>query len=141
MPTKAGYGRVWVSLETVYAHRVAWALAHGPVPAGLYVCHHCDNPPCVNPAHLFIGTASDNARDMAAKGRARNDPRRGTRHALAKLTEADVREIRRRYAPSYSRKTGPNTGPALAREYGVSRSLIHRIVRGESWPHVAAEPR
>jgi hypothetical protein len=65
-----GYGQIKVNYQNRKAHRVAWELAHGPIPDGLVVCHRCDNPPCCNVDHLFLGTHSDNTRDMHAKGRA-----------------------------------------------------------------------
>lgn len=133
--TKAGYGRLWIYPRLNYAHRVAWTLTNGAIPMGLHVCHHCDNPSCVNPAHLFLGTQADNAADMVAKGRSRNNPHRGVKHKLAKLTDDDVREIRRLYRPS-PRQPSPFGGPALAQKYGVAPSLIHRIVKRQSWPHL-----
>lgn len=77
---KKRYGSLRVMGRRVYAHRWAWELANGPIPEGMVVCHHCDNPPCVNLAHLFIGTVADNIRDRDAKGRGRSGPRtRSTR--------------------------------------------------------------
>jgi hypothetical protein len=70
------YGRFWNDGNRFGAHRTAWELTRGPIPPGLYVLHHCDTPPCVNPEHLFIGTQTDNMRDMAAKGRASPIPAR-----------------------------------------------------------------
>ena len=110
-----------------YAHRVAWELTHGPVPDGLHVLHHCDNPPCCNPAHLFLGTHADNMADMAAKGRYRVIPQPGERNPQAKLTEPEVVTIRRRYA------AGGISQAALAREYGVSPALVGMIVRRQIW--------
>ena len=65
----AGYGDFWFGGTNVGAHRVAWTLFMGEIPAGRFVCHHCDRPPCVNPAHLFVGTHGDNMRDASQKGR------------------------------------------------------------------------
>ena len=63
-----GYGKIGCGGKDIGTHRVAWELAHGPIPAGMHVCHRCDNPPCVRPDHLFLGTHSDNMRDLAEKG-------------------------------------------------------------------------
>ncbi len=77
------YGRMQIDGLITYAHRIAYALAFGPIPADLFVCHHCDNPQCVRPDHLFLGTQADNVKDMWAKGRGSYPPigARGTRRA------------------------------------------------------------
>ncbi len=78
--TSAGYGRIRegrAGTRYIGAHRVSWELANGPIPDGLFVCHKCDNPPCVRPDHLFLGTAADNVADMIAKGRGRKPARVG----------------------------------------------------------------
>src|SRR5690625_3799777 len=67
--SKAGYGRMTVASQQVYTHRLMWEHHHGPIPDGMAVCHRCDNPPCCNPDHLFLGTLADNNRDMWTKGR------------------------------------------------------------------------
>ena len=93
----------------------------------MIVCHHCDNPPCCNPAHLFLGTTQDNTRDMVAKGR--NRVPLGAANGLSKLTEADVREIRRA-------RFGGVPRAQLTALYGVNYSRIYRIEIGELWAHV-----
>lgn len=134
----AGYGVISAGpggASPLRAHRVAWELTHGPIPSWLDVLHACDNPPCVNPAHLWLGTASDNGRDMASKGRARGQRSwdhmpRGEDHGYATLTEADVREIRRAYAAREATQTD------LGRRFGVHQTLISLIVLGKAWRHV-----
>lgn len=128
--TKAGYGQFCLHRGDLRpAHAVSHALANGPVPPRIHVCHHCDNPPCVRPAHLFLGTAADNAQDMFTKGR------QGTRHpgserANARLTEDQVRAIRA-VPPHFGRDA------RLAREFGVSQTTIRKIFAGQKWGHVA----
>ena len=109
------------------AHRVAWIITNGPIPPGLYVCHHCDNRLCCNAKRcLFLGTHADNMADMNAKGRQVV----GERHGLAKLTEGKVREMRARYA------AGGVTQDHLAREFGVSRSNAWSTIRRITWKNI-----
>lgn len=124
--TPGGYGRIGCGDRVggwAAAHRVSWELHHGPIPSGLLVLHRCDNPPCVNPAHLFLGTHADNGADRDAKGR-RNDAR-GERHASARLTVEQVREIRA--------QLGDVPKKELARRYGVRYQSIQAIASGKSW--------
>lgn len=115
----------------VRVHRLVFEAVHGKVPAGRWVLHSCDNPPCANPAHLFEGCATDNARDMASKGRQifqRRPERapRGHRNGRAKLTADAVREIRRRRAAG-------ETLASLAASFGIGTSQVGRIARREEW--------
>ena len=119
------YGMVTVpGGKKVLAHRVAWKLAYGEIPEGKQVCHGCDNPPCCNPDHLYLATQSENIRDSSRKGRL---------HKTAKLTEEQVREIRRRLRESWN-KYGLKA--QLAREYGITKDHMSAIVSRKSWPGV-----
>ena len=123
-----GHGAIYAWGKQDRAHRVSWILANGPIPDGLNVLHKCDNPPCVNPAHLFLGTDADNIRDMNAKGRDRT--LRGDEDPKSKLTEEQVKQIRQLYKPYVVSQH------ALAVRFGVSRGAIEAIVHGENWRHV-----
>jgi hypothetical protein len=119
---------VGVGLQTT--HRIAWELANGrQVPKGMDVCHTCDNPPCCNPAHLWIGTAKDNTRDMILKGRARYKAMPGEKHGNAKLTDAAVRRIRK------MREKG-QTLAQIGSFFGVTKHCIWHIVRRNAWKHI-----
>ncbi len=109
------------SRTLVKAHRFSWELINGPVPDGLFVCHHCDNPPCVNPSHLFLGTCAANNADMYAKNRESF----GEDHPRAKLSSAEVRLIR-------SEASHGNHG-RLAQRFGVSRATVDYIASGKTW--------
>lgn len=134
--SKKGYGHIKVGGKrgsVIAAHRVAYELKLGDIPPGMLVCHSCDNPPCCNPAHLWVGTNDDNMADMARKGRARagrqpNDEERarGVGNGNAKLTDADVLSIRR----------DGRTQEAIARDYGVDRTLVGYIQRRKIWTHI-----
>jgi len=133
-----GYGAVRVTVDgrhkMLRAHRLAYEISNGPIPEGFDVCHHCDNRACFRPIHLFCGTAQDNMRDSAEKGRGRRgriQPRtRGQSNPAAKITDDSVRQIR------LLREAGISQA-AIARRLSVSRTIVGRVVHGETWKHVA----
>ena len=136
-----GYGVIRFGSKHRRAHRVAYELAHGPIPTDLFVCHTCDNPRCCNPRHLWLGSPGDNMADRDSKGRQARGERsgrhtqpgatpRGERVGTAKLTAAHVLSIRERDT------AGGATISALAREYGVTRAAIRAILLRTSWRHL-----
>ncbi len=135
----AGYGVFGLShtkskgpTTLILAHRLAWTLTNGPIPTGKYVLHKCDNPSCINPDHLWLGSIADNQKDMADKGRSGGAVRYGEQNGNAKLTPEIVREFR-------SRKVSEGlSAEKLAVIYHVGASTIRQIVRGETWKHVQA---
>lgn len=138
---RKGYGQVWVRDSQIVwaddsgdrqriASRVMFAMTRGRWPNG-FVCHSCDNPPCVNPFHLWEGSALDNMQDMIQKGRQKQPPRLlGESHPRHKLTDAQVAEIRARHRPG-ARKGDPASTFNLAVEFGVSKTLVKKILSGE----------
>ncbi len=155
---EGGYGQFWLNGRGVRAHRYSFEL-HNPdavIPEGMFILHSCDTPACVNPAHLRVGTAAENVADMVSRGRAATGERngskkfperlkrgedhprrlrpeigaRGSQHGRAKLTEADVLEIRRKY------ETGQYTHRGLAKEYGICKSQLTRILVRRVWSHI-----
>lgn len=120
---KCGYGAVFVNGRQEAAHRVSYRLNIGPIPRCLFVCHRCDNRPCINPEHLFLGTAKDNNVDAANKGRTA----RGEKNSRAKLTEKDVLAIREM----------SGSQAQIAKTFGVSQSNIFYIKSRRSWRHIA----
>ena len=136
-----GYGKIWLKGHWLGAHRFSYVIAYGEIANRLCVLHKCDNPSCVNPAHLWLGTYSDNMNDCIAKGRdmwvgtrhwSHRHPERvhrGSRHWAAKLNEKDIIRIR------YERACG-KSGAALARELGVSSALVCKVIKGVIWKEV-----
>ncbi|HQZ36793.1 MAG TPA: HNH endonuclease [Ilumatobacteraceae bacterium] len=127
---KKGYGQLKVEGSRMErAHRQAWMLANGPIPDGMCVCHRCDNPPCVNVEHLFLGTRAENNADRHAKGRSAKG-QSGEANPTAKLTAADVRKIRKMAAEGMSNM-------AIAAAFNVSNQNVSIIVSRQSWKDIA----
>jgi hypothetical protein len=122
-----GYGVFALCRRPLYAHRVAYGLAKGPAPDGLCVLHHCDNPPCVNEAHLFLGTRADNMADKVRKKR----QHRGEQTGGVVLTDSMVAQILALYS------AGQCSAMSLAKEYSIDEATIRAIINGMTWKHVA----
>lgn len=124
-----GYGWIRINRKSIKAHRWAFESQSGPIPAGMFVCHRCYQPACVNVAHMFLGTPADNHRDMVAK----------KRHAVgqslpqSKLTDADVLELRRLHA------TGMFSVRELAKRFGITHMPAQSIVNRKTWKHINGE--
>lgn len=130
-----GYGTFSLDGKCHLTHRLSWMLYRGAIPDGLFVCHKCDNPACVNPHHLFLGTNADNMADMDRKGRRAPMPKgtkrptagiRGNHHPNAKITEAIVQEIRACNEPN----------GVTARRYGLTTDHVYMIRRRKIWRHL-----
>jgi predicted XRE-type DNA-binding protein len=123
-----GYGKMKVKRKLVSVHRMSAAMFLGfDLSSSLFVCHHCDNPVCWNPHHLFIGTQQDNMRDRDTKGRGGSF--KGEQNGAARLTEKDVLEIRRRV-------TEGATQSSIAREFGIAQPSVSDIVNRKKWKHI-----
>lgn len=126
---KTGYGKFSIGRKTLYAHRVSYEIHIGIIPKGMLIMHTCDNPSCVNPKHLVLGTQRENIRDMISKGRDNHTGGNscGERNSQAKLSQSQVNEIRELYS------TGIVTQDILAVYFGVSSSHISNIITGHKW--------
>jgi hypothetical protein len=119
------YGTLKVFKKRTYAHRYAWELTYGKIPNEMHVLHHCDNPPCVRPNHLFLGTQADNNRDKKQKGRLVF----GSKRKLAKLKESDIPIIRELWKRGQSMQQ-------IALVHGVHRNTIQQVLSSKTWKHV-----
>jgi len=126
-----GYGMFRVNNKHKYVHRFSYEIHKGEIPKGKFVCHHCDNPSCVNPDHLFCGTNSDNLMDASRKGRLknRNHPT-GSKNGFSKLNEQKVKKIKKQLMD----KT--KTYEEISKPYGVDKTTIGLIARNKTWAHV-----
>jgi hypothetical protein len=116
------HGQVRVGGKARYAHRVSWEMANGPIPEGMVVRHRCDNPACVNPRHLELGTHADNVADRVARGRSA----KGEANGRAKLSGEKVEAIRARIESG-------DAQTQIATDFGVSRRAVYKIKTGKTW--------
>lgn len=135
---KAGYGVMYPNgkPKRELTHRISWWLSNGPIQEGLLVLHQCDNPPCVRPSHLFLGTHADNVHDCIRKGRAVRYERTGEKNPRANMSEAVARKIRELYWMGRSKpkqKSAPYTSKRLSKMFGVTRASVRLLVCGKTW--------
>lgn len=125
---KSGWHGQWRNAagQIELTHRAAWRLMRGPIPSGMFVLHRCDNPSCMNPTHLFLGSQSDNCKDMWNKGRARPKQLKGEQHGNSKLTAELVRDIR----------SSKESGSEIARRLSLSATTICDIRKRRTWKHL-----
>lgn len=121
-----GYGQIGFEGRRLYAHRASFEIYKGEIPEGLLICHECDNPSCVNPEHLFLGTYKDNMQDCSKKGRMRQEEKIG----WSVLKTEDVILIRELH------KTGKYSFPQLAKRFGVHTITIFDVVKKRNWKHI-----
>jgi hypothetical protein len=121
------YGKLGVNGKFISAHRFSYQLSYGEIPEGMHCCHKCDNPRCVNPDHLFIGTRSENMQDMLNKNR--GNKVKGSLHHSSKLTEDQVLSIKKRIASGEKQCN-------IAKEFGIANCQITYIKNGRNWKHV-----
>lgn len=124
------YGRSYINGRQATASRVSYTMFVGPIPEGLHILHSCDNPPCVNPAHLRPGTSKENMQEREQKGRRK--AAKGSGHGMSKLTEDDIREIRKTFR-SGSVEFGAR---GLAKKFKVDPSMVYLIISNKNWRHV-----
>ena len=131
---KKGYGEFYLkNVPHLHAHQISWMIVRGNISNGMCVLHKCDNPSCVNPTHLFLGTNQDNVNDKMTKGRwkskflyGKNHPQHGTNSKFNKLSDSDVLKIR-------ELKAQGNTLRGLAKQFGVSHGVINNIIQKRKW--------
>jgi hypothetical protein len=130
---RGGYGQLWYGEKLWRAHRLAYITWVEPIPHNLHVLHHCDNPPCIRPTHLFVGTDADNAKDKVAKGRSVNPVYSSEDAPAAKLTANDVENIRSLL------NDGVSLGE-IGRRFHVTKQAIARIKKGQTWTPLKMSP-
>lgn len=162
---KDGYGKFWINGETVRAHRVSWEFCYGPIPEGMDVLHHCDNPPCIRPEHLYLGSDTENMADRDKRGRTATGDRCGARTHPESLARGDANGMRKHPEKSYWGRVPPErkargeriaravltedivrsiradrlagkTFRSIASSLGVGLSAVKAVGAGRTWKHV-----
>jgi len=128
--TNFGHGRIKINNKTLSVHRISYEIHRGKIPNGLFVCHHCDNPTCINPKHLFLGTRSDNMKDAYNKGRIKIPCHHGEYAYQHILTEKDVKKILK------IKKEKKISEQELGKKFGVARNTINNIINNRNWKHI-----